>query len=711
MKLNNLFLVGIIAMLFLLVSAGACTASESREEWPMFGQNSQRTGFADTDGAETGNPIWAFEAEDVITSSPVVFDGKVYVLSHAGSLHALDAGSGEEVWANSVGEWGGFSLPLKGMGESLLSSPAVGEDLVFVGSWDEKVYAFDADNGEKVWSFDTSEVGGVGGRVDSSPTVKNGTVYVGARDNNMYALDAETGDMEWYFETEDIVTSSPAVLHDSVYFGSRDEKLYSLDIRDGELNWSYQTGDIVHSSPAVVEFVDNGGKSGFSSRVKTFYEFFGKLGGVYVFQIGIFLGAILLGYLFLSLSNPLSFEGFSVLFLLALFVFLIFAPATFQDVQESEVVYGGSRSGSFYALDADNGSSIWDFENVNPGKGRVFVNTSPAVGYGNAYFGASNGKIYALDSKSGNLEWKFQTDYRVGYSSPAIADGTLYEGSFDGRYYALDTASGEEIWSFKVLGYARQNGYAISSPSVSGGKVFVTSSPFDGGGSKVYALGSSADVEIKDLNVEENSKVNENVGITMDVKNTKNQRDNYVIRLLVEPTSHEAPLRVETKQVELGPDDEKTSKLSLMFDRGGEYVISSPDYSDNEEFEIIDNGEIEIPEGYDKVYETSMIPIFYTNEISENFLVRGADNVANFFTEVLNVGHLAVRVVESAYVEMSDNVLDISVEISFGQEKMVQIYAQAFYQSLEPLGEGIYEDNFVIKLVDGDGEIFREFAS
>jgi eukaryotic-like serine/threonine-protein kinase len=69
----------------------------------------------------------------------------------------------------------------------ILSSPAVANDVVYVGSFDGKLYAVNAQTGAAVWSFQTD------GPVNSSPAVDNGTVYFSSLDGNVYAVDAGTG--------------------------------------------------------------------------------------------------------------------------------------------------------------------------------------------------------------------------------------------------------------------------------------------------------------------------------------------------------------------------------------------------------------------------------------------------------------------------------------------------------------------------------------
>ena len=54
--------------------------------------------------------------------------------------------------------------------------------MVYVGSDDRNVYAFNASTGPKLWSYTTGDIG-----VDSSPAVVNGVVYVESN-LNLYAF-------------------------------------------------------------------------------------------------------------------------------------------------------------------------------------------------------------------------------------------------------------------------------------------------------------------------------------------------------------------------------------------------------------------------------------------------------------------------------------------------------------------------------------------
>ena len=67
---------------------------------------------------------------------------------------------------------------------------------MFVGNTDGAVYAYGAESGHLLWSKRT------GGYVYSSAAVAEKTIYVGSYDEHLYALDAATGDVKWSFDAQ-----------------------------------------------------------------------------------------------------------------------------------------------------------------------------------------------------------------------------------------------------------------------------------------------------------------------------------------------------------------------------------------------------------------------------------------------------------------------------------------------------------------------------
>ena len=177
----------------------------------------------------------------MVESSPAVAGGMVYVGSYDGKVYALDGSTGALVWNYTTGN-------------VVYSSPAVAGGMVYVGSG-YNVYALDASTGSFKWSNTT------GGYVLSSPAVADGKVFVGSWDDKVYGLNASTGTYVWTYTTGSVVQSSPAVADGKVFVGSWDHNVYALDASTGSFKWSYTTGVAVESSPAFADgmlFVGSG---------------------------------------------------------------------------------------------------------------------------------------------------------------------------------------------------------------------------------------------------------------------------------------------------------------------------------------------------------------------------------------------------------------------------------------------------------------------
>jgi outer membrane protein assembly factor BamB len=102
--------------------------------------------------------------------------------------------------------------------------------------------------------------------VASSPAVAGGVVYVGSYDGKIYALDATSGLLIWDYQTDEKVVSSPAVADGEVYVGSYDHFVYAVGssakaiyllsftasgLPTG-LNWSLKLGDVTETSDSNV---------------------------------------------------------------------------------------------------------------------------------------------------------------------------------------------------------------------------------------------------------------------------------------------------------------------------------------------------------------------------------------------------------------------------------------------------------------------------
>ena len=360
MRVNKIVSFSVVILLIAVLFAGAVPAAAAQTDTMQFRYNAQHSG----DYSPVAGPVpsdgklkWSFTTGDSVSSSPAVANGVVYVGGWNNKLYALNATTGTLVWTYTTG----FVVR---------SSPAVVNGVVYVGSCDGKLYALNALTGKLKWSFTT------GDQVESSPAVANGVVYVGSDDGKLYALDTATGTLKWAFTTGNHTESSPAVANGVVYVGSDDGNIYALYAKNGTKLWNRTIGAYVESSPAVA----NG------------------------------------------------------------------------------VVYVGGGA-NVYALDSVTGKLKWTF----PTRGLILC--SPAVANGVVYIGSWDHNVYAINAATGELNWSFWTGWHV-MSPPAVANGVVYVGSEDNYMYAFNATNGTILWNFKT-------GHDVDSgPAVANGVVY-----------------------------------------------------------------------------------------------------------------------------------------------------------------------------------------------------------------------------------------------
>jgi len=327
-----------------------------------------------------------------------------------------------------IHQWNSYEKLSKTLG-SIVSSPAVADGKVFIGTRDGKIYCFDAFTGEKIWEYQT------GGWVDSSPSVYQGTVYVGSRDGKLYALDVSTPVAKWTYSAGGAILSSPIVVDGYLYFavGYPEKKVVCLNAQNREVKWTYQTGGYVYSSPAIE-------------------------------GNNLYIGANDGKFYCLNISNG------ELVWSKQTYGSIYFSAMTIGD----DVVYGipGDDEPYLYAFNLQDEQIKWKTKLLNSGP--VYV-SSIVLGEDKIFVGcgAEPHYIFALNKNDGSLLWK--EPVTVGNasasgicSSPALVDVVLYVGSAEeGDLYALDASSGTFIW-WEDLGSE-----IVSSPAVSNGWVYI----------------------------------------------------------------------------------------------------------------------------------------------------------------------------------------------------------------------------------------------
>lgn len=307
-------------------------------------------------------PLWTFKCEDEIRRKAIIDEGVIYVGSYDNNLYALNQANGQFLW----------KFPTN---DSIASTPATFDEDIFITSADHHLYSINKRTGELNWRHKTN------GPIYSSPTVRYDHVFFGSDDTHCYALNAKRGKMVWKTNAFSPVRSSPFVGEELVFFGTEGGYIYALELATGKMKWQSQAKRAVTSSPTVAD----------------------------------------------------------------------------------DIVFIGSVDATVYAIDASSGWTIWRFRARRP------IISSPAVQDRMVYIGSSDGNLYAVDIDSGRQQWAYETGGQVA-SSPTIFGELVYIGSTDGKIYCLSAKKGELQWAFET------SGPVIASPLVVNDVVYIGSS-------------------------------------------------------------------------------------------------------------------------------------------------------------------------------------------------------------------------------------------
>lgn len=109
-------------------------------------------------------------------------------------------------------------------------------------------------------------------------------------------------------------------------------------------------------------------------------------------------------------------------------------------LQVGDQLFVGTADNHMLALNAADGSELWDFET------RHAVWSQPAFRDGILYVTSMDWFVYALNASSGELIWETQLGGALP-SRPILGDDLMYVSSYDGNVHALDIATGEVQWS------------------------------------------------------------------------------------------------------------------------------------------------------------------------------------------------------------------------------------------------------------------------
>ncbi len=181
-----------------------------------------------------------------LTAPPVVAAGRIYVLDAQAHVYALDARTGQPIWDKALAPEGPDDFTFFGLlGPDLSIDPSKGfgggtaydDGKLFVSTGFGSVFALDAATGKQLWKSDLEVP------IVNAPVANGGRVFVSSEDNHFEALAESDGHMLWdhqgISESAGILTStSAAVAGDFVIVPYTSGELYAIRVDNGRPAWN-----------------------------------------------------------------------------------------------------------------------------------------------------------------------------------------------------------------------------------------------------------------------------------------------------------------------------------------------------------------------------------------------------------------------------------------------------------------------------------------
>jgi len=333
---------------------------------------------------------WMVKTDAGIYSSPVVYNKKVYVGDDLGYLSCYSLKDGKKKWS--------FKSDNR-----IVGTPAGDNGVLVFGSADKNIYGISANTGKLIWKYPAAEA------VLGAVTIADGIAYIGASDHIFRALDVKTGKLCWeYTGVRGYVETRPLLYEGKVIFGAWDNNLYALDKTTGKERWKWNGGlTRMHFSPAAVWPVATDGKVFITDPQRAMTAIDANTGQTVwrTFQstvretIGLSADKMRL-YSKTMQDSVVCFstQGSAPKQIWATNVKFGYEHAPSMLVEKDGTVFGSTKSGVIFALDALSGKLLWKHK-----VGNSLISTVVPLSATACVFTSTSGEVGVLRASNANI--------------------------------------------------------------------------------------------------------------------------------------------------------------------------------------------------------------------------------------------------------------------------------------------------------------------
>ncbi|ABE52455.1 PGF-pre-PGF domain-containing protein [Methanococcoides burtonii] len=413
MNKKRIALLSGVILIILILPSMAC-ASSNWYQFQMDEANSGVTGDESpiSDPWDDNSMSWEKQLSDGIDCTPIVIDDLVYVATGDNTVFAIHKKTGEIEWESSS-SGSGF----------LVSNLAYGNDMIFVPTMNGYIYAFDADNGNEKWNAKVSDA-----QLNTPVKYDNNKIFFGDCSVGGASETSSAGTYYCYDDEGKEVWNRTSNSGTGYYWaGAAVKGKYLIYGDDGSnlTSVNKNTGDTVDEIDASSVYgIDVG-----NIRSSIMYDdnkiyFTSKSGYCYALGFESSTG------LFDTTDKHKANIGIS----------------TSTPVIYKERIYVGHSNG-FSCLKASDLTSIWDFSTDGAVQSSPAISSHDDAGNGDVYIyfttNTAEGKVYCIKDDGENndpeLKWSYGNPDKTAYSlaGVSISDGWVYYGTDSNYLFGL----------------------------------------------------------------------------------------------------------------------------------------------------------------------------------------------------------------------------------------------------------------------------------
>ena len=192
---------------------------------------------------ETGEIVWKGPAGPQGYAAICLDETTLFAGTNGSNFAAVDLATGKTMWSKSGGHQNRQFMSFTRAGESGVRAGLDDRNSDGLGSGSRRCRSGTCRSGPEQ-QLPINNGGSPGYEVYADLAVAHGRVYAGSNDGTLRTFDADTGERGWTFDAGSPIQSSPSVAGETVYFGCWDGYVYAVDALTGELRWKYKPSSL-----------------------------------------------------------------------------------------------------------------------------------------------------------------------------------------------------------------------------------------------------------------------------------------------------------------------------------------------------------------------------------------------------------------------------------------------------------------------------------